>query len=96
MKNYLYSFKFGSGYYENDFYKQVSAENIEEALNQIYAEFCNIDIDSAIKYLNDELGDSWTESDFWEKIKMPIFSSGDMEAYHLHDVKEIQYNLDKI
>jgi len=96
MKNYLYKFKFVSGDYENYFYKQLKASNIIEALNQIYAEFKNMDIDNAINNLNDELGDLWTEKDFWDQIEMPIFSWDDMEAYRLDDVKEIEYDLDRI
>ena len=96
MKNYLYKFKFGSGDYENYFYKQLHAENIKDALNIIIAEFKNMDIDSACEYLKDELGDLWTENDFWEKMEMPIFSYDDMEAYRLDDVREIQYDLDRI
>jgi len=95
-KNYLYKFKFVSGDYENYFYKQLKAENIIQALIEIYAQFMNIETDNAKKYLNDKLGDSWTENDFWAKIEMPIFSFDDMEAYRLDDVREIKYDLDRI
>jgi len=96
MKNYLYKFKFISGYYEDYFYKQLCAENMKDALNKIFVKFSGMDENKASEYLKNKLGVFWEENDFWEKMVMPIFSYDDMEAYCLDDVKEIPFDLDRI
>ena len=96
MKNYLYYFKFGSGTYTNDFYQQLYAKNMQEALCKIYAEFCEMTVENAVKYLKSKLGNSWDENDFWNNIEFPVFSSGMTEAYELYFVKEIKFSLNKI
>ncbi len=94
MKNYLYQFEFFSGFYEDYFYKQITAKDEKDAIIQIVSNFKNLTDDDAKLFLSDELRKNWSVKSFWEKMDLRFFNGE--EGYTLCWIKEIDFNLDTV
>lgn len=91
MKSYLYYFEFFSGFFESYFYKEVHADNDHDAITQVISYCLNISEEAAAERLENELGKTWTPSNFWEKASTQ-FDNGS-EGYNLIWIKELDLNL---
>lgn len=96
MKNYLYKIEFRSGEYENYFYQQVKAKSEKEAIIEIVSYFHNTTNHKANRFIGKSLGLNWSVEKFWGKMDARFFSEGDMEAFELMSVNEINFDLDRI
>lgn len=96
MKNYLYKFEFRSGEYENYFYQQVKAKNEKEAIIEIISYFHNTTNHKANRFIGRSLGLNWRPEKFWEKVDTRFYSKGDMEAFELMFIKEVNFDLDRV
>jgi len=104
MKNFLYKFEFTSGFYENFFYQQIKAKDEKSALIEVISNFKNIETSEAEILIQKRLTNDdenfrnfeWTIEEFWEKTDRKFFSQGDQECFYLLDLKEINFDLDKL
>ena len=94
MKNYLYYFEFFSGFYEDNFYRQIQASNEKDAIIQIVSYFKNTTEEDAKEHLEQEIGKNWTIEKFWDEMDLQFFNGE--EGYTLTWIKEIGFDLNTI
>lgn len=90
MKNYLFYFEFFSGLFESYFYKDIRADDEKDAITQVVSYCLNIQEEEAVEHLENELGEDWSTTDFWEKANTQ-FDNGS-EAYSLIWIEEFDIN----